>query len=87
MLPLITITIKGCATYACPGPGGKNGKQQQKQQQEPQQQGEGGEGEAAAELFLDFNPLKLRQSEGQRQLEFETFDGALEEFFSKVSDL
>ena len=28
--------------------------------------------------------LKLQQSEGQRQIEFEAFDGALEEFFSKV---
>ena len=38
-----------------------------------------------AEVYQDFNPLKLKQSEGSKVIEFQTFDASLDEFYSKVS--
>jgi hypothetical protein len=35
-------------------------------------------------MYDDFNPLQLQQKAGQPALEFDTFDAALDEFYSKV---
>ena len=37
-----------------------------------------------AEVYQDFNPLKLKQSEGSKVIEFQTFDASLDEFYSKA---
>lgn len=49
-------------------------------------EGEGGEAAAAAApvVYEDFNPLRLAQAAGEEVVEFESFDDALDEFFSKV---
>jgi hypothetical protein len=42
-----------------------------------------GEGEGAV-VYEDFNPLRLAQSAGDAVIEFDCFDDALDEFYSKV---
>ncbi len=63
------------------------GKQQQQQQQ--QQDAAQGDGQMEpqlgdVEVYVDFNPIKLHQSSKMKFKEFETFDKAVDEFFSKV---
>lgn len=40
--------------------------------------------ESGDQAYEDFEPLLLRQSQQRLHLDFDTFDGAVDEFFSKV---